>query len=522
MTSKDNTQEKSFWLPLFVIVIGAFSAILNNSSVNVAIPELMSIFGVSESEIQWVLTAYMLTSGVVIPITGFLGDKFGTKRLFITALGIFTAGSVLCATAWNTNSLIAFRVLQGIGGGAIMPVSMAIIYRIVPRDKIGMALGFWGMAAIMGPAIGPTLGGYLIEHSSWRFLFVSNVPVGVLGVILCSIILEETPKARGSKFDFWGFLLSTTGLFALLLALSEAPGKGWDSFFIVMLLTFSFFSLLLFIIVELSIDQPMLDLRLLKNTTFTLSIVTTAFLTVGLFGGIFLIPLFTQNLMGLTALKTGLILMPAALITGALNPVSGFLFDRFGVKPLGITGITILGITTWELQNLSLDTSAHYITALMMVRSVGIGLAMMPVNAAGMNVVSKHLVGRASSLMNVFRQVSASFGVAILTVIIQNRQNFHYTHLSETVTSSSSAVQQVVQKVQGLSGGNLQEGMGTAIMLIMGAAQKKAMVMAIDDTFLVASLFAFAAIPPLFFFKEKSKKEPSSGGQATGSRTGAG
>jgi EmrB/QacA subfamily drug resistance transporter len=186
----------SFWLPLFVIVLGAFAAILNNSSINVAIPKLMAIFGVATDDIQWVLTAYMLTSALVIPSTGYLGDKYGNKKVFITALSIFTLGSVLCSLSWSCNYLIAFRVLQGIGGGAIMPVSMAIIYRLVPPQKIGMALGIWGMAAVMAPAIGPTFGGYLIDHFNWRLIFLINCPVGIMGIVLSALLLEETPTRQ--------------------------------------------------------------------------------------------------------------------------------------------------------------------------------------------------------------------------------------------------------------------------------------------------------------------------------------
>lgn len=508
-----STDEPSFWLPLFVIVTGAFAAILNNSSINVAIPKLMSIYGVSANEIQWVLTAYMLTSGVVIPITGYLGDRFGNKRVFIVAMAIFTVGSVLCSIAWSNNSLIAFRVIQALGGGVIMPVSMAIIYRIVPLNKIGLALGVWGMAAIMGPAIGPTLGGYIIEHFNWRLLFLINIPVGLLGIFLSIILLKETPIRLETKFDFWGFFLSTVGCFALLLALSQGAKEGWSSYYIVTLFIVSFFSLLLFVLFELGSTDPMLDLRLLKNRTFTLSVLVSGFINIGLFGGVFLMPLFTQNLMGLSPYETGLLMLPASLITGVMMPISGVLFDKFGAKTIGFLGVTILAVSTLKLQYLSVDSSKSWIIIIMMIRSFGMGLAMMPISTVGMNVVAKHLVGRASSLSNVIRQIFASFGIAIFSTYMQNKQIFYGAQLSDGVNySSPGVVVGLNQLKEGLLSAGLSEGQvsSTSLAYIWGLIQKQALVSAIDDTFLLAAIFIFLAIPPIFFIVETKKAKPQS------------
>jgi len=265
----------SFWLPLFTVVLGAFAAILNNSSVNVAIPKLMTIFGVDTDKIQWVVTTYMLTSGVVIPVTGFLGDYLGSKRLYIIALSVFTLGSLLCSLAWSLNIMIIARIIQGIGGGVIMPVSMAIIYKIVPRDKIGTALGVWGIAAMAAPAIGPTLGGYVIDHLSWHFVFSLNIPVGILGILLAVFLLPSEKPHLERKFDFWGFVLVIGGCFAFLLALSQGHKEGWTSQYIVNLLLGGFFALILFVFVELEQDNPILDIRILKNKIFSLSVVAS-------------------------------------------------------------------------------------------------------------------------------------------------------------------------------------------------------------------------------------------------------
>ncbi|AEF95540.1 drug resistance transporter, EmrB/QacA subfamily [Desulfotomaculum nigrificans CO-1-SRB] len=500
--SHSEEKNTSFWLPLFVLVTGAFAAIFNSSTINVAIPKLMTIFGVSSDEIQWVLTGYMLTSAVVIPITGYLGDRFGNKRVFIYSLAIFTLGSVLSSFSWSNNSLIAFRVLQALGGGMIMPISMAIIYRIVPMNMIGLALGVWGMAAVMGPAIGPTLGGYIIDHFNWRLLFLINIPVGILGIILSILTLEETPLRTDTKFDFWGFVTSAAGCFALLLALSQGNKEGWTSFYIVMLFIFSFFTLLLFVLIELNSADPMLDLRLFKNKTFTLSVAIGGLINIGLFGGVFLMPIFTQNLMGLTPYEAGLLLLPASLVIGVMLPISGALFDKFGAKAIGVIGVTIAGLGTLKLHYLSVDTSFHDIIMIMVIRSIGIGLAMMPISTAGMNVVAKHLVGRASSLSNVIRQIFASFGIAILTAVMQNRQIFHYASLSEGVSDASLVAPLTIKQLQGLLGSP-----DTAIGVLAGLAQKQSLINAIDDSFLICGIFVISAVPLIFFLQDVRKSK---------------
>jgi EmrB/QacA subfamily drug resistance transporter len=504
---REAAEKDSFWVPLFVVVICAFAAILNNSSINVALPKLMSIFGVTADDAQWILTAYMLTSGVVIPVTGYLGDRLGTKRVYLGCTIIFTLGSVFCALAWNNASMVAARVVQGIGGGAMMPISMAIVYRIVPREKIGMALGFWGMAAICAPAVGPTLGGYIVDHYNWRFLFTMNIPVGVTGLFLTHLMVPEGPLRKSLKFDLWGFIYSTAGFFTLLLALSEGTSKGWSSYYIVSLFTFSFFALLMFVIVELNQDQPMIDLRLFKTGIFSVSVIAGSLITVGLYGGVFLIPLFTQNLLLMTPFETGLLLMPAAIATAIMMPVSGFLFDRFGAKLPALAGMALTVWGTFEFHNLSLDTSNHTIIMLAVIRSLGMGLAMMPITTAGMNAVPAAQVGRASALNNVTRQVAGSFGIAILTAVMQNRQVFHYARLAEGISYDSSAASFLSQLKGYLSYTGAADAGSAAMAVLGGLISKQSAVLAIGDTFIVATLFILIAVPLAFFLKRPARKE---------------
>ncbi|MFZ5644843.1 MAG: DHA2 family efflux MFS transporter permease subunit [Bacillota bacterium] len=497
------------WVGLSILVFGAFMAILDGSIVNVALPRLMAIFGVSPDEIQWVMTAYLLTSGVVVPITGYLGDKYGYKRTYIYALAAFTIGSGLCGVSWSNNSLIAFRVIQALGGGMLIPLSMAIIYRIVPMEKIGMAMGLWGIGAIMAPAIGPTLGGYLVDYYSWHLIFTINIPVGVIAVILSYLFIEETPLQKGLKFDYLGSMLSCAGLFCLLLALSQGQDKGWTSQYIVSLFTVSIFLLVIFCLWELHVPYPMLDIRLMTNGVFAASIMATSLLSIAMFAAIFLVPLYCQNLQGLTPMQTGLLMMPMALAMGFMMPISGKLFDKIGALPLGIVGLIIAAFFTWKLSFINLDTSFREIQILLVLRAVGLGLCMMPISTAGMNTIPPILVGRAAAINNLFRQISASLGIAYMTYIMLDRQAQHASWMSDGVGWNSPAAIEAYNKVSNMAAALSGPGSGepTAVGYFYAMVQKQAMVNGIDDALLVSTFIALITLPFIFPLSKKKVEE---------------
>lgn len=497
------------WFALIAIVLGAFVAVLNNSLINVALPKLVSVFGSSMDTIQWVLTGYMLASAVVIPLSGYLGDKFGYKITFLASLSGFTIGSVLCGLAWNDTSLIFFRLVQGLSGGLIMPLSMAIIYSIMPREQVGLALGLWGIAAMVAPAVGPTLSGYLVQYYSWRLLFFLSVPIGVFAVMMGLILLKETPKKTGLRLDIEGAVLSVVFFGTLLLALSKGQSEGWTSFYIVSLLFVAFFSMLLLIWVETGKEQPILDLRFFIDIKFAMSTLSSGFVMMGLFGGTFLIPLYLQNVQSLNPVQTGMLMMPQAVAMALMMPVSGRLFDKFGVVPLGLTGLSILGVSTYELHRLALDTSNHWLNIVLTVRGFGIGLCMMPLTTVGMSMIPRDKVGSASSVSNVFRQVMGSLGIAVLTTVMTDRQLFHAYRISEHVVLTSDPANQLMALVAGeltQSGFDASAAAGGAGMILSGLLQKEALVRSVGDTFFISALPIFLCLPLLYFLR----KEPVS------------
>lgn len=500
------------WLALIVVVFGTFMAILDSSIVNIAIPKMMAVFGVTTDEIKWVLTAYMLAMGAVIPLTGYLGDRFGTKKVYIWSLILFTTGSALCGFAWSNSSMVAARIIQAIGGGMIMPTSMAIIYQIVAPNERGTALGIWGIAAMAAPAIGPTLSGYIVEHLNWRLIFTVNIPVGIVAVVLAIILLKEYPKKPTHKFDLLGFISIASGLSCIMYVLGEGSAIDWNDFTTVFLLIFGVFALILFVVNELTHDEPLLDLRILKIWPFSLSIILSSLMSMGMFGGVYLLPLFLQNLQGYTAMQTGMIMFPSAIATAITMPISGKLFDRFGAKPLVIPSLIILAWTTYILAHISLETHSTTITYLMMFRGVGMGLAMMPSTTVGMNRVPQALIGRASALSNVIRQVAGSVSITVITMVLQNRQVINYARLSEQVTWFNTNSMQLIKGLQGIyikAGIPADVSQGAALSTISGLIQKQAMAQAIDETIYVTFIISVITIFLGFLLQGKKVSLPA-------------
>ncbi|NHN29667.1 DHA2 family efflux MFS transporter permease subunit [Paenibacillus agricola] len=500
--------DAGMWLGLIAIVLGTFVSVLNSSLMNVALPKFVAVFGSDVATIQWVLTGYMLASAVVIPMSGFLGERFGNKNVFIYSVAGFTIGSVLCGMAWSDVTLILFRIIQGLAGGFIMPVGMAIIYTSFPREKVGTAIGLWGVAAMVAPALGPTFGGYMIQYYSWRWLFLINIPIGLFAFIMGRILLKDSVKNKVIKFDTAGAALSILFFGSVLLALSKGNTEGWTSLFIVSLLFVSFFSLLLFIWVELGSKHPLLDLRIFKNAKFTMSVIAGSLVMMGMMGGTFLVPLFLQNVQSMSAMQTGLLMMPQSIAMALMMPISGKLSEKFGVVPIGVLGLSIIGITTFDLHTLASDTPHHWLNVLLTIRAIGIGLCMMPLTTAGMNAIPQHQINNASPLSNVVRQVAGSMSIAIFAALMSNRQIVHYQHISESVTVDSLAASNVVSGLTGVIyqwGVDTSTASATAASTLAGIMQLEAMVRSIGDTFFISAIPAFLCIPVVFFLRSKRK-----------------
>lgn len=499
------------WSALFVVVIGTFMVMLDSSIVNIAIPKMMNVFGSNLDQIKWVLTAYVLAMGSVIPITGFLSDTFGIKKLFIFALSFFTIGSFLCGFAWSNTAMIIFRVVQAVGGGMIMPVGMSYVMQIFAVNERGKALGFWGIASMAAPAIGPTLGGYIIQYMDWRFIFYVNVPIGIFGVIFAGLLLKETTlKPFKGDFDFIGFISSVVGIVSILYVVGEGTDIDWGNVKFPLLLTVGCFSLLIFVVNELSHPNPLLDLRVFKIYDFTLSQFITAITTLAMMGGIYVLPLFLQSLRGYTAMESGLTLFPSAIASGLMMPISGAIFDKFGAKVVTIPGLLIVAIASYQMSLFTMDTTRTTIMLIATMRGIGLGLAMMPVNTAGMNAVPRHLFGKATALSTTVRSITQALAVTFMTTIISNKLNYNYARLTEQITPFNQTSKNVLKVLQGLfmkNGLSQSNAQGSALSTIARMIYAQAYLDAMDYAVAVTVIAVFAAIILVLMMKSKKKTE---------------
>ena len=416
-------QRASSWLvPVLVLTIGTFVAVLDVSIVNVAIPRIQRDFGSSTVDIQWIITAYSLTIGVLVPASGWLADRIGLRRTYVIALIAFAITSALCGLAWDLPSLVVFRILQAIPGGVLPVVTLSMVYRVVPPKEIGAAMGLFGMGVVLAPALGPTLGGYLVEYFNWRLIFFINVPVGLLGALAATAVLTEFRGPSAARFDKWGFGTIAVSLFALLLAFTKAPDWGWSSYRLGILIVGGLLSLALFVLIELEVDDPLLDVRLLANWAFTNTLLLLIVLSVGMFAVLFYIPLYLQNGHDVQPMRTGLILLPEAVAMGATTLMSGIFYDWIGPRwPIAV-GLGIAALGTFLMCGISTDTTDVQIVLWTWIRGVGNGLAMMSIITAGLASAPPDKLNRASAMNNVAQRVASALGLAMLVALATQQQ----------------------------------------------------------------------------------------------------
>jgi len=498
------------WFALGATVIGCFMSVLDTSIVNIAMPKMMAAFAVDTKDAQWILTVYMLTMGVLQPTSGYLCDTFGARRMYLLSLFTFIVGSALCGIAWSNNTMILFRIIQAIGGGLIMPISMSLVLQEFAPKERNMAMGVLGIAIAMAPAIGPTLSGYLVDYWDWRYIFTINIPVGIIGYMIAALVLRETKITLGKKFDFSGFITCSIGLFCLLLALSKGVDEGWDSAYIISLLYTAVAMLTLFVLIELNTAEPLLDLSLFKDWNFAIGNIVSFIVMATMMGSIFLVPLYLENLLGYTAMQSGILLLPAALAGGTLMPLAAKFADKFGAKPLVIVGAFFSLASTFPLIYVDLDTTYNYIMWTQIMRGIGIGFSLMTVTVLTMSNVTGSQISRASAINNTIRQLSGSFGISVLSTVLQNRQIFHTVHIGENINSASIATAKMIRQGEQLfmhSGSSLGIAHKKALTVINGFVQRQSVVFSFDDAFFVLGLFSLLFLISALLLKSGKAKE---------------
>ncbi|GGI29713.1 MULTISPECIES: DHA2 family efflux MFS transporter permease subunit [Staphylococcus] len=484
---------------LVAMVFGMFITILNQTLLNTALPVINTDFNISASTGQWLMTGFMLVNGILIPISAYLFNKFSYRSLFLVAMIIFTMGSFVCAIAWNFPVMMTGRVLQAIGAGVLMPLGTNVFMTIFPPQKRGMAMGVLGIAMILAPAIGPTLSGYIVENFDWHIMFYGMFGVGFISFIIAFLWFGIYQKTTHPRADVPGIIFSTLGFGALLYGFSEAGNKGWGSPEIIAMFIIGGIFTIAFVIRELSMKVPMLDFGVLKYSGYTLTAIINMIVTMSLFGGMILLPLYLQSLRGFTALDSGLLLLPGAIIMGLMGPIAGKLLDTIGIKPLAIFGLAVTTYGTWELTRLTMDTPYTSILMIYIIRSFGMSFVMMPIMTAGMNALPSRLISHGNALINTMRQLAGSIGTAILVTVMTQQTESHLATFQQDLDQTNPFIKDQVQMMAQQMGGK-EQAMGA----IMKFVNQLASVDGVNSAFWIATALSFLAFVLSFFLKGKS------------------
>ena len=405
-------------LLLAVLVSGAFVIILNQTLLNTALPVFMEDFGISASDAQWMTTIFMLVNGIMIPVTAFLIQKFTTRAMFLTAMGLFLVGTIVCAVAPAYPVLLGGRVIQAASGGMIMPLMQTILFAIFPVRERGKAMGTFGLVIAFAPAIGPTLSGFIVDHWPWQTLFILMLPIAAIASVFGYFLLANVTEQTNPQLDVMSVILSSLGFGGLLFGFGTAGNAGWASPEVLISLAVGAVALALFIHRQLTLKEPLLELRVLRYPMFTLNTVLGMIVFISLIGGMLILPLYMQNMSGYTAMESGLALLPGAVVMGVMSPITGRIFDAVGAKWLAVIGFALLTAATFPFTQLTTETSFAYLAGFNAVRMLGAAMVMMPVTTAALNQLPRHLVPHGSAVNNTFRQIAASVGAAVLVTVM--------------------------------------------------------------------------------------------------------
>jgi len=468
---------------LAALVIGAFVALLSQTLLNVALPRMMEDLRITANTAQWLQTGYMLVNGVLVPISAYLNHRFTTRSLFHAAVVLFLAGTVICALAPTFGVRLTGRLVQAAGAGILMPLMSIVVLTIFPVEERGKAMGIMGLAMIFAPAAGPTLSGWVVEHYSWRVLFYIVIPISLFSLLFGYFAMKNVTKTTAPKLDALGVVLSTLGFGGLLYGFSDAGNDGWDSPVVIASLCVGVVALALFIGRELKVEKPILEFRVFRYGMFSLTTLINAIVTMAMFSGMILLPIYLQTLRGFSPLESGLLLLPGALLMGLMSPITGIIFDKIGARWLAVVGLVITTVTTYEFSTLTLDTSYNFILLLYTLRMFGMAFLMMPIQTAGLNQLPQRLNAHGSAMSQTMRNIAGALGTALLVTIMTNEAAARGRALAA------------------------EAGIDPADAASMAQVTTEAAVHGINYSFVVATWMTVAALLLAFFIKKVKPEE---------------
>jgi DHA2 family multidrug resistance protein len=489
------------------VMCAALMAVLDISIVNVALTDIRASFGTPIDRIAWVSTGYMMANIVVIPMTGWLQRKFGYRRYFVASIALFTGASALCGLSWNLPSLVAFRALQGMGGGAIIPTSQAILFARYPREEHGMAGALFGLGAVTGPLLGPTLGGYLIEHSSWHWIFLINVPIGIFAAFMAARTIEQPghtdPRQR---IDKWGIGLLAVGMACFQYVLEEGNREGWmESRKIVVLGCVAIISLVTFVFHELETEHPVVDLRIFKNIPYAASTALNFLIGTALFSGSFLFSLYAGTVMHYSAFDIGLLFLKGSFIQLFLMPMIGRFGDKVDGRYLVTVGIVIMIISLWMNGSLTNQSSEHDMIMPIFVRALGLGFLFVPLSVLALSDLPRHQVGNAAGLFNLTRELGGSIGTAWMSFMLTRHMQAETTALATHVGAYDPLTHQTMAMMSARLSTMVADPAQAALGVLQGRIASQATIRAFNEGFQILAMVFVAAIVLVFFLRKPPK-----------------
>ncbi|HWJ79450.1 MAG TPA: DHA2 family efflux MFS transporter permease subunit [Niallia sp.] len=499
-SATSNTNRPPYGI-IIVLMAGAFVAILNSTLLNIALPSISADFDVSATIGQWLVTGYMLVNGIMIPTTAFLIQKYSTRKLFLTAITLFSLGTLVAGIAPSFSMLLIARMIQASGSAIMMPVLMNFLLTSFPVEKRGSAMGIFGLIMTFAPAIGPTLSGYIVEHYEWRMLFHVISPIALVVLLVAIFTIKDKKEKVDIKIDVLSVIFSSLGFGGLLYGFSSAGSKGWSSIHVYGTLIIGCVALVLFVLRQFKLPKPMLEFRTFKYPLFTLSAIISIVVNIALFSAMLLMPMYIQTVRGITPFHSGLLLLPGAIVMGIMSPITGRLFDKFGARVLALIGLTLTAATTYMFSQLTMTTSTTTITIIYAIRMFGMSMVMMPIMTNGLNQLPPRLNPHGTALNNTLSQVSGAIGSALMITIMTQRTEAHGKELA-------------TEAMEKMSNSTVQPS-AEAIASMKAELGMKAMLEGINDAFLISvgivalalilAAFMKRAIPP----KEQQQQETS-------------
>jgi DHA2 family multidrug resistance protein len=517
MTDSPTQRVVNKWVVALTVILPTFIEVMDTSVVNVSLPHIQGSLNAGLDEVTWVLTSYLVSNAIIIPITGWLAGIFGRKRYLLFSIIMFTASSIACGSAPTLPVLIIARIFQGLGGGGLQPLSQAILLETFPVAEHGLAMAVFGMGVVMAPIIGPVLGGWITDNLTWRWVFYINLPIGIVAVALAMLFVIDPEYIRKKRIhiDRWGLFLLTVGLGSLQIVLDKGEREDWfSSNFIVILSIVAVLSLAFFVIVELRTEHPVVNLRVFRDRNFFAGNICM-FTGFGcMFGSFVLLPLYAQNLMNYTAFWAGLVLGPGGVASFIIMPVAGILMRR-GVNPRNLLamGLAILASAIWLMSRFNLQAGFFAIATPRMIQGFGLGLFFVPLATATFMTIPREATGNASGIFNLLRNLGGSVGVAFSATLLSQRAQFHQSFLVENVTPYNPAFQirfeRILQWLQAYHADLASSN--TALALIYREVLRQASILAFNDTFWILACMTASVIPLTLLFRKGKGAAPAGG-----------